>query len=575
VPKPPARPPADLDEVERAISVLGGRHPEHERTRRETLAAADQRRRVLEAELAQASRRKRRRALVIAANVVAVGVAAFVTWRLLSRAAAIREALAQDEAPFLEHGLSEVASNQLTARRVLEVDAPGTSCFVALATSGRVRVQWAGRSIEGGRSVGWCACEPAHVAIETAETTEARAGLALLRIDARVVGGRLARAWAPFHPDAWGEEEAACAEATLDAWIDDHHWPMPAVDTSALEGIRGTATLHHAGFRIVSIAADDTPFAVVEPQSDQCSLALSGEGAMFLRAPGGARVIAQATGAMVWCASHAPAVSVWRADGSGGKVVVLSAPSERLGGLLGATECARDAGYAIVSSARWLRDEDQGWDAAAILRASAVGGVESGQLAAAPANREVRLGTLVYSPPARPAWDPPTERPSCQPALDPPSGLVESVCAFAAPVSLWRHDEGNVAFARAPVPVWLSTLSSRVEPDAVARIPELLALARELGRDGFEPTVFEGVTELREGVRVVGRAGEDAVVAVGLAPKVPWVFPYTDGVPWDLGDAPRVVPLQPGTAVTLATSPAPDASLDRRRTVVFRRTVRP
>ena len=109
----------------------------------------------------------------------------------------------------------------------------------------------------------------------------------------------------------------------------------------------------------------------------------------------------------------------------------------------------------------------------------------------------------------------------------------------------------------------------------MARIPELLALARRLVREGFEPTVLEGVTELRDGVRVVGRAGEDAVVAIGLGPKPPWVFPYTDGVPWDLGDAPRVVAAAAGAAVKLTSSPPPDAPLEKRRTVVFRHAARP
>ena len=566
---------ADLDEVERAISVLGGRHPEHERSRRETLAAAEQRRLVVEAELARAARRGRRRALVIAANVVALGIAGVVTWRLVTRAGIIRAALARDEAPFLGHGLEELASNQLTARRLLEANTPGASCFVALATSGRVRAQLAGRPIDGGRSVGWCACEPAHVSIETVEATEDVAGLALLRIDARSVGGALARSWVSFQPDVWGEGGEECAETALDSWIEDHHWPKPPVEATALDGIHGTETLHRAGFRIVSIVAEGKPFAVVEPEAEQCKLALSGGGEMFLRAPGGARVVEHASGAMLWCASRASTVSVWRVGESPGSIVVLSAPAKRLGGLLGASECAHDAGYTVAPAATWLPQEDGAWDAADILRASALDGVASGPVAAAPGSKDVRLAAFVYSPPARVAWDPPTESSSCQPALGGTSSIEQSVCAFAAPVSVWRPGDGSVAFARASVPVWLSSLGARSEPDAVARMPELLALARQLTREGFEPTVLEGVTELRDGVRVVGRAGEDAVVAVGLAPKPPWVFPYTDSIPWDLGDSPRVLSLQPGTAVTLKSSPAPDVPLDRRRTVVFRRAIRP
>jgi hypothetical protein len=87
--------------------------------------------------------------------------------------------------------------------------------------------------------------------------------------------------------------------------------------------------------------------------------------------------------------------------------------------------------------------------------------------------------------------------------------------------------------------------------------------------------VLEGVTELADGVRVTGRAGEDAVVAVGIVPKPPWVFPYTDAVPWDLGDAPRVVELRPGATVKLISSPPPNAPLDKRRTIVFRRAAHP
>jgi hypothetical protein len=86
--------------------------------------------------------------------------------------------------------------------------------------------------------------------------------------------------------------------------------------------------------------------------------------------------------------------------------------------------------------------------------------------------------------------------------------------------------------------------------------------------------VLEGVTELAGGVRVVGRAGEDAVVAVGLGTRRPWAFPYSDGVPWDLGDEPRIVPLEPGVAVKLTASPPPSETAERRRTVVFRHVAR-
>jgi len=74
-------------------------------------------------------------------------------------------------------------------------------------------------------------------------------------------------------------------------------------------------------------------------------------------------------------------------------------------------------------------------------------------------------------------------------------------------------------------------------------------------------------------VRIVGRAGEDAIVAVGVGPRTPWVFPYTDHVPWDLGDRPAIVSVKPGESVKLTASPPPNAPEDKRRTVVFRRGV--
>jgi hypothetical protein len=572
VPKPPPPPrKSDLDEVERAISVLGGHHPEHERSRRETMAAAEKRAAELATELEQSARRRRRRALVIGANVAALSVAALVTWRLVSRAHGIREALTQDEAPFLGQGLEEVASNQLTGRGVLEADAPGSSCFVALTTSGRVRVQLQGRSIEGGRSVGWCGCEPGHVRVDVSGEQGAP-GLALLRVDAKTIGGPLARAWVPFHPEVWGDVGGECADATLDAWIGDHKWPKPSLDAKVLDSLPGGDTLRSAGFRLVSMAAPDATFVVVEADADQCLLAIAKQGAMSLRATGGARLVERADGAMAWCASQPATTSVWPSAAAGAAVMVLSAPAPRVGGLLGTVDCARDAGYSVATSARWLAEADAAWDAAAILRASALVGVTSGPLPETPGARDTRVAALVV-PHGRAAWDPPDATRACLPPPGDGTTFDESVCVFASPVALWKRVDSSGASARAPLPVWLSSLATRDEPDAIARIPELLALARQLSRMGFEPTVLEGVTELKDGVRVVGRAGEDAVVAVGLAPKRPWVFPYTDKVPWDLGDAARVVPLSPGTTVTLTTSPAPEVPVDRRRTVIFRHAV--
>jgi len=253
-------------------------------------------------------------------------------------------------------------------------------------------------------------------------------------------------------------------------------------------------------------------------------------------------------------------------------VSVLTTPGKHVGGLLGTRESAHEAGYALEPAAEWLRTEDFAWDATTLLQASLMQAVTSAPVPGDPSGSDGRLVAIVQTPGLVLTWDPPTNVAAC----DPPATAgttTESVCALVAPTALWHRGDGQAFAARAELPVWLSALAQRHEPDAVATIPDLLALARGLARRGFEPTVLEGVTELDDGVRVVGRAGEDAVVAVGIAPRSPWVFPYSDGAPWDLVDGPRVVALAPGSAVKLRAANRVPSPVDLRRTIVFRHAV--
>jgi hypothetical protein len=488
---------------------------------------------------------------------------------VVSRARAIRAGLEPVEAPFVSHGMKELASNGLSASGILEADPPGASCFIAVTTGGVVKARQGAMSVEAPGSVGWCACGEGRVTIEGS----GEVGLGLLRVDARNFGGPLARPWLDVTPAAWGEGGRECSDATLDDWLADRRWPAPPLDASWLDDAPARASLRQAGFRVVSGVQPGKPFGVVEPAAGECTLAVaSGDDELSLRATGGQRPIAHARGAMLWCSSVAGSMTVWR-DGSSG-VVVLSAPAARVGGVLGARECAEAAGIRVAAQAAWLRDEDLAWDAASLLRVSALAGVTTAPVPLEPGPTNTKVSALDLSAGAQVVWEPASAVIACDPPFEAPSAERTSVCAVAAPVSWWRKTEAPAAFAQAPLPFWLSLFESHHEPDAIARIPELLALARRLLRAGFEPTVLEGVTELNEGVRVIGRAGEDEVVAVGLGQKPPWVFPYTDGVAWDLGDPPRVVELQPGLAVKLASSPPPNTPLEKRRTVVFRHAVR-
>jgi hypothetical protein len=572
VPKKPQPPPqTGLEEVERAISVLGGRHPEHERTRRETAAAAEERRHEIEKELAVSRRKRLRRLAVIAANMLAIGIAGYVASRLYARTSTIRDALERDEAILVTHGYTEIASNEITARTKLEKDAPESSCFVAIATRGPLRVRAGDMTAEAQRSVGWCDCGASHVTLETGAAPDSTPGLALLRIDSRAVGGPLARSWLAVGAEKWADTSPGCAEAMLDVWIADGRVPKPPPRDGSLDAIAGGKDLHANGFDLVAQLADDHPFVFVDSRAGDCAVAISPGGGLSLRTTGGERVIRSAPQTIAWCSSIALPLTVWRDAGSSAPVIVAAARADRVGGLLGTMESAREAGLTLAPEATWLRPSDAGWDASAILHASKLDAAAGDAVPAEPGAPDARVTALVYTAATHLKWTPDSATVVCDPPLLADSStLAESVCASVSPVAWWRGGDAPASAARAALPFWLSTLEGHHEPDAMARIPELLALARTLARRGFEPTVLEGVTELPTGVRVVGRAGEDGVVAVGLAPRPPWVIPYTDGDAWELGEPPRVVELQPGTSVTLTSSPPPSAPVDKRRTVVFR-----
>lgn len=570
-PKPP--PPTGLHEVERALSVLGGRHPEHERIKRETAAAAEKRRVAIEAELAESARRRRRRAVVVTVNLIALGAAGFVGWRLFARSSRLRDALASAEAPFLARGMEELSSNILTGRSTLETDVPAASCFVAVTTAGTLRVQLGATTTSAPRSVGWCGCANGRVTVDATGADDSTAGIAILRVDDKTFGGALARTWVPVRPDAWADVGAECAEDALDGWLAGKHFTAPPLTEHELDAVAGASTLRASGLRVVTKLADGAPFGLVEGGAAECHIALGARDELTLRMSGGARPIERAPGVLAWCASLPETVTLWRTSGAA-PVVVLSAPAARLGGLLGARECLHDAGDDLAPTAGYVKPDDLGWEATTILTASALGEIVTAALPTEAGARDARVTSLVYARGAKVTWDPSLAVATCDPPLETGAALGEAVCALSAPACPWRANDVAAVSARAPLPLWMSTLAKRTEPDAIAHIPELLTLTRRMTREGFVPTVLEGVTELPEGVRIVGRAAEDAVVAVGVAPRAPWVYPYTDQIPWDLGDAPREIPLEPGKAVLLHATPPPAVPVDKRRTVVFRRSTR-
>ena len=467
-----------------------------------------------------------------------------------------------------------MASNGLPAGRSLESDLPEGSCFaVVTAAAGKLEVNLGATRTEGAGSVAWCACAPGHVAIE-APPDAATVGFALLRVDAKVLGGPLARGWLDFAPGAWAPGGDECGEATLDGWIGDHHAPAATPEADWLTAVPSRAPLVRNGFRVVTGVAAGRPFGLLEGPAASCFLAVGAPGeALSLRVTGGGRPL-KGSGTIGWCASAAATTTLWR-DGRSA-VTVIASPADRLGGLLGLRDAADEAKLELAQDAAWVDDADLGWNAGAVLRSSGMTTPTTRALPDVASDPDSRLVALTLAPSAVVVPAPASVVVACDPPLvSAAPGVHSSVCATSAKTAWWRKTAALAAQASADLPVWLAPLEPHHEPDAVARIPELMGLARHLARAGFSPTVLEGVTELPDGVKIIGRAGEDSIVAVGLGPRAPWTFPYTDKVPWDVGDEPVIVPIKPGQTVKLTASPLPNSPPEQRRTIVFRHAIPP
>ena len=334
---------------------------------------------------------------------------------------------------------------------------------------------------ESDRSVGWCACAAQHVTLDvsggpdgkaspSSEHGESPVGIALLRIDSRAAGGPLARAWLDFHPQVWADDSVACADTMLDGWIADHHFPPPTGFAEAFEKASYGGPLRRTGFRAVSSVAEGRPFSLVDSAAGDCMLALSDGDLLSLRVAGGARVASDAK-ALAWCSSTAMTATVWRSGAAPGAVLVVEAAAARVGGLLGARECAAEAGQSVPPQAAWVRDEDLGWDAASILRASTLKDVAVEVLPLQPGVADGRVTALALSSAAKVVSTPPGVAVACDPPLETSPVVRESVCANAGPVAWWRHDEVSAGAARAPLPFWLDWYEPHHNADAIARIP--------------------------------------------------------------------------------------------------------
>ena len=582
----PVRPPSDrsvppapneatrgLDEVERALSVLDGRHPEHHRVARETRAAAEGKREQTLAEQADDRARSRRRGIFIASASVAAIAVAVVVVGIVRRSTTTSALLTEASAPWERAGFAVVASSGLSngARLEASVD-PG--CVVVLSTApGALTVERGSGRTQGSGSVGWCACTQERVVATSDLPSGTPGGIRILRIEGGGIGGAKLFPLAALRPATIATGGEDCAESMLDEWVTSGRHPPHPFDDRSLEGDGPRAAIRNAGLHVVAAAPATAPFVIATLPAASCAIAESTvpSDRLALRANGGARVVS-ANGALAWCDATGATYTVWR-EGDG-ELRVLAAPSKRVGGMLGLRDAASAAG--MKSLATWTRPDDRGADAADALRAAFVADVVlSPDGNAAPTGaQDKRVVSISREPDTEiVVTSPPGAYYLCSPPLDP--GVTHAICIESSP-HMWRPRTGaKVGLAYAPLPFWMSSFATMHEPDALSGALALVGVARRLGAAGFAPTILGGATETAKGVDILGRAGEDAIVAVGTQPKPPWLLAYTNGAPWDLSGDPRIVPLKPFEHVTLTTAPPPSAPKETRRTVVFRRTAKP
>jgi hypothetical protein len=576
-PKGPA-PAKPLDEVERALSILDGRHPDAVRVERETQAVLAQKKAVADARLRSERAQMRRRWLL------RTGAAALVAVPVVFGAMTYRKRVAHDDAvaarlgpavaPFAARGFVPVETR---AQESVSLAATEPTCFVALSSrdpgDGAVIVDRPGGRLDGEDSVAWCTCGAEQATAHVRDSAAATGGLMVLRTAAPMLGGPHGFAFLDLRPRLVAPAGADCASDALDAWVEKGA-QVRAKDTALDEELR--SALARSGFTPVGSALPSLPFAIVPVPADSCVLATSASprDVLGLRLKGGARPLEGVKGPVGLCASHAMSVTVWR-DGPG-EVVALRVAAGRIGGTHGLREAMPRLGLPNVVT--WLSDDDLEWDAAATLRSSGILAAEiTGSTDGRPV-KEARIVALSIAG-ATVLNDPPRAVAAASPAADksyacdvPLSATIRSAVCVQSIELPWRTvgSTGKAGIAEAKLPFWMDGLAAVTEAKALEAEVLTMRLGRRLMADGFEPTIRDGVTEQGAGLVVHGRGGSDGLVAVQLSREAPWVSTCRGktGDEWTLAGDPGVVSLAANAELELTCTPR--AARDHR-TVVFRR----
>lgn len=569
-PPKPKKPAEDLHEVERALSVLQGRHPEHERVRREQEESRKKRSAEHERAADEQQRATRKRQMRIGAIAVFAVVIVSIFGLSIRRVVVRRANIEKAGAPYTALGFTVVDTSARGTAAKLETSVdPG--CLVVTSTDPNpVKVVHTGGTIEGATPVLFCTCQNDHLVV-TSEVSD-NGGVVLLRSDPNPIGGSKAFAYAPFKPATTARTDEACNDATLDAWIAAKKYPDPKPDEAWLAA-PARAPLGPSHAKALASLAPGAPFVVVDVPKESCVLVTSDNASdkLSIRTKGGAQPFPPVTGAFAWCEAEAQLESFVR-EGDG-KVEIVAIPAAAVGGMLGIREVAKKAGIELAFTG--LPNGDHAWNAKTLLLASTVPEnlIQTAAAPDIPPDPDARLVALSFGTPNALVSESKGEEiySYCEPSIG--DATREALCIFGGE-QRWKPSTSEAvgAVARSKLPFWLFGLQNVNDPVALKVAIDLATFARRMKHEGFEPTTIEAVTEVPNGVEVLGRSGEDAVIAVGVMPAPPFIVTYAEGgAPWTLDGEPKMAMLQPLQKVTLVTNVKLTAVKERRRSVVFRR----
>jgi len=566
-----------LEEVEQALSKLDGRHQNTVRVQRQTQEAIAAKRAAYEEEERRADSAERRgrilRVFLVVVLVAALGGGGIYGYLYYGRSTQAEAALARRTAPFLAAGWSALPAGSLTvrARSALrrrsqqEVSVGADTCILAVASAegGKVTVERSSGSFSAEGSAAWCTCGDEHAIVRSADQAGA---VQVLTQGARIIGGNGALPFLVPRPATLPAIEA-CPMDPLDAWLAAGHGVSPMNDSEIAASVRDV--LKDRGFSLVASAPSQVPFAVVPAVADSCFVATSSAAGeeLSLRVALGQRPLHIAPGTslgMGWCTQLPMAATVFRIGN--GTVAVYRAAAAKVPGTFGLREVATRAGLGDVPT--WVSRGERGWDASAPL---IVSGIYPNDITVATNVRAITQARVVALTleGGRVVPDPDeADRYRCSPTLD--GHARGAICVQSSPLA-WRTVSGEPAgIAESPLPFWMDVLTNVEGTEGLNIELALLSLSRRLAREGYEATARDGVSEEANGVTVVGRPGDDRIIAIGLTRVSPWVIAYSEGAPWGLDGEPHSIPLAGGQEIHLTTRPWLRIPVDSRRTVVFR-----